>query len=381
MFRIGFSSIFQMFSRKILYFNEPDGLTIWICISLREASLHIFIDESGTFTGVGADAPTVSVLGALVLTSHSLPKLFRRYSRLRANLPKNSKGEVKGSKLNEAQVAAVVELLRKNGAIFCASMIDMATHTPEGIARHREDRSASLAANLTDGHTQELRDGIAALQDRMAGFSDQLYVQGVVMIDLLYRIMQDMIVYHCQRFPKELAELHWVVDAKDPAVVTDWEDWWSKTLVIWLQAMSLQRPGALLPGGDYRHFRRFIFDELPAYLRDVAPPGDRTYGAGVDLQLMFGESFRFSSEPEPGLELVDIVTNALRRGLVGNLDEAGWLPLRGLMIHRSDVYVRPIGIIPDDDRNLALPLRRVMNRLRKGGRIMATSGLQWPDEG
>lgn len=332
--------------------------------------MHIFIDESGTFTGLGKDAPAVSVLGALILATHRLPKLFGKYERLRANLPKNHKGEVKGSKLDEVQVAAVVELLRKNGAIFCASMIDLAGHTAEDIAGHRDRRSASLAANLTDGHKPELRAGVAALQGRMAAFPDQLYVQGAVMIDLLYRIMQDMIVYHCQRFPKELAEFHWVVDAKDPAVVTDWEDWWSKTLVIWLQAMSLEKPGAMLPGGDYRYFRRFIFDELPAYLRDVAPPGDRTYGAGVDLQLMYGESFRFSSAPEPGLELVDIVTNALRRGLVGNLGEAGWLPLRGLMIHRSEVYVSPVGICADDDRKLAQPLLRVMNRFREGGRIM-----------
>jgi hypothetical protein len=92
--------------------------------------LHIFIDESGTFTGVGAEAPAVSTLGALILTSHNLPKLFRKYERLRFNLTKNGKGEVKGSKLNETQVATVVELLRKNGAIFCASMIDLAEHTP-----------------------------------------------------------------------------------------------------------------------------------------------------------------------------------------------------------------------------------------------------------
>lgn len=342
--------------------------------------MHIFIDESGTFTGVGLEAPAVSTLGALILTSHNLPKLFKKYGRLRVTLPKNGKGEVKGSKLSETQVAMVVELLRKNGAIFCASMIDLAGHTAEDIARHRTRQSASLTTNLTEGHTQELRDGVTALQARMAGFSDQLYVQGIVIIDLLYRVMQDMIVYHCQRFPKELAEFHWVVDAKDPAVVTDWEDWWSKTLVIWLQAISLERPGAMLPGGDYRHFRRFILAELPAYLRNVAPPGDRTHGAGVDLQLMYGESFRFSSQPEPGLELVDIVTNALRRGLVGNLGEAGWLPLRGLMIHRSDVYVSPVDLTCRDDRKLARQLLPVMNKFRTGGRIMATRGLQWPDE-
>lgn len=347
---------------------------------LGEAALHIFIDESGTFTGVGADAPAVSTLGALILTSHSLTKLFRRYGRLRANLPKNTKGEVKGSKLDEAQVAALVELLRKNGAIFCASMIDLSGQSAENIAGHRERRIASLAANLTNGHTQELRDGVARLQERMAGFSDQLYVQAVMMVELLYKVMQDMIVYHCQRFPKELAEFHWVVDAKQPAAVTNWEDWWSKTVVIWLQALSLAKPGAMLPGGDYRHFQRFLFDELPEYLKGVTPPGDRSPGAGVNLQMMYGESFTFSSEPLPGLELVDIVTNALRRGLVGNLGETGWRPIRELMIHRSDVYVQALGFGADDEQLVPKPLARVLNRFREGGRIMATLSLEWPDE-
>jgi hypothetical protein len=340
--------------------------------------LHIFIDESGTFTGYGASKPAVSTLGALVIATHRLPKLFHKYARLRANLPKR-KGEVKGSLLSESQVASVIEILRRNGAIFCASMIDLAQHSPKDIAEHRARRSASLTANLTNGHTQELRDGIADLQRRMTGFSDQLYVQGAVMIDLLYQVLQDMIVYHCQRFPKELSKFHWVVDAKDPKAITNWEDWWSKTLVIWLQAMSMQKPGAMLPGGDYRYFRRFIMEELPQYLCDVAPPVDRTYGAAIDLQRMFGENFRFSSDPEPGLEMVDIVTNALRRGLVENLGETGWLPLRTLMIHKRKVYVNPVGFLPPD-RELEGPLLGVMNKFRTGGRIMASPNLRWPDE-
>ena len=86
--------------------------------------MHIFIDESGTFTGVGAEAPAVSTLGALIMPSHRLPKLFKKYGRLRSNLP-TRKGEVKGSLLDERQVAAVTGLLRINGALFCASMIDL----------------------------------------------------------------------------------------------------------------------------------------------------------------------------------------------------------------------------------------------------------------
>lgn len=74
------------------------------------------------------------------------------------------------------------------------------------------------------------------------------------------------------------------------------------------------------------------------------------------------------------------MTNTLRRGLVGNLGEARWLPLRGHMIHRSDVYVSPVGLIRDDDRKLARPLLATMNRFRTGGRIMATRNLQSPDD-
>jgi hypothetical protein len=344
-------------------------LEVQCILSIEGRRLHIFIDESGTFSGLGANRPAVSTVGALILPSHNLPKLFKKYGRIRSNLPKRN-GEVKGSLLNETQIATVVELLRKNGAIFCASMIDLAAHSVDDIASHRDRRRTSLAANLTNGHSRELRDGVAALQDRMASFSDQLYVQGAVMVDLLARVMEEMIVYHCQRFPKELAEFHWVVDAKDPAVVTDWEDWWSKTLVIWLQAISLEQPANMLPNGDYRFFKRFILAELPAYLRDIAPPADRSRGAGIDLQLMYGESFRFLSDPEPGLELVDIVTNALRRALIGNLGELGWLPLRELMIHRSEVYISPVGLFADRKQKIAPSLLPIMNKFTTGGRNM-----------
>lgn len=340
--------------------------------------LHIFIDESGTFTGTGAKQPAVSVIGALVIASHRLPRLLEKYAKLRLALPKR-KGEVKGSQLDEKQVAAVVELLRKNGALFFASMIDLGSHTAEEIANHRDKRSASLSGNLTDKHSKELRNGVADLQRRLAGFPEQLYVQGVVMTDLLYQITDEMIVYHCQRFPKELQEFHWIVDAKNPSAVTDWEDWWSNTIVIWLQSMSLAQPGSFLPGGDYRHFRRFMMDGLPDYVRDANPRAGRSPAMVIDLQKMYRESFSFSSDPEPGLELVDIVTNALRRGLIGNLGDEAWLPLRGLMIHRSDTYVNAVGL-GEAGLTLVKPLARRMNHFRTGGRSMSTRGLVWPED-
>ncbi|WP_066659164.1 MULTISPECIES: hypothetical protein [unclassified Sphingomonas] len=263
--------------------------------------VHIFIDESGTFGAIGSGRSSISVQGALILASHRLPKLFRKYTRLRANLPKR-KGEVKGSLLNEAQVAAVIDLLRRNEGIFCASMIDTGEHTGEEVEKHRQDGVKALAANPVNGHPEELRANVAELQRRMSAFSHQLYCQMMVTLDLLHRVLEESILYHCQRHPKELTEFHWVVDAKAKGHVTDWEDWWANTLVVWLQAMSLRQPANMLLSGDYRHFRRFMFESVPDYFRGVAPRAVGGPSPGFDLQRIFRESFRFSSAPEPGLE-------------------------------------------------------------------------------
>ncbi len=331
--------------------------------------MHIFIDESGNFSGTGGEDSAVSVIGALTFETARLPRIFQKYERLRAKLPKNTSGEVKGSGLSEAQVASVVELLRRNGAIFHAAMIDMADHEAADIAAHRAKRIESLGANLTEEHKPELHAAIADLQGRMAQFSDPLYAQMVLTIDLLRDVMEEIVNYHAQRNPKELAEFHWVVDAKQPKGITDWEDWWHKTIVIWLQALALERPGAFLAEADFTHFQRFRMDVLPAYLAEEVRKRGLRSTSGIDLHRLFTESFRFSSGIEPGLELVDIVTNAQRRALVGNLGEEGWLPLRALMIHRRGLYVEPRGLLAAD-RTVTRAYKRVLNHFREGGRDM-----------
>jgi hypothetical protein len=75
----------------------------------------------------------------------------------------------------------------------------------------------------------------------------------------------------------------------------------------------------------------------------------------------------FVSETTPGLELVDIVTNAVRRALRDSLRRDGWLPIRTLMIHRREQYVQVISLARSD---LVLPPRaiRVLGEFFKGGR-------------
>src|ERR1035437_765700 len=69
--------------------------------------MHIFIDETGSFSGVG-NFPSVSLIGALIIPDANLPSLEKHYGKIRKRLPKADKGEVKGRTLDEQQVGRVV---------------------------------------------------------------------------------------------------------------------------------------------------------------------------------------------------------------------------------------------------------------------------------
>ena len=65
--------------------------------------MHVFIDESGSFTGFHAGS--ISVVGALAVPDEKLGPLKKKYAKIRARLPLE-KGEVKGRLLNEKQIDA-----------------------------------------------------------------------------------------------------------------------------------------------------------------------------------------------------------------------------------------------------------------------------------
>jgi hypothetical protein len=137
-----------------------------------------------------------------------------------------------------------------------------------------------------------------------------------------------MVVFFAQRKPYELGSFAWVVDGKDPAKVTRWEEWWAHYAQGAIATMSKRRPALMLPDNfhaDYSFYDKFnLLDEK----------GEK----GTSLKLLL-KDLRFSSKAEPGLEFVDILTNAVRRALSGNLKKEGWQNIHRLMIHRNEPYI------------------------------------------
>jgi hypothetical protein len=122
-----------------------------------------------------------------------------------------------------------------------------------------------------------------------------------------------------------LATFTWIVDGKEPTKKTNWEKWWSWYACGALASMSKRRPSPVMEGADYSFYERFR--------------GGDGSSEGIDLSLLLAD-LRFSSTVQLELELVDIVVNATRRALIGNLREAGWRRIPTLMVHRREPYIQ-----------------------------------------
>lgn len=329
--------------------------------------MHIFIDESGTFVCDAEKKYSISAVGALVIPTSSMKGFEKLYGRLRRKLPLD-KGEVKGKQLSENQVCEVAAILKKVGAIYEVVTIDMGIHTEEGLQLHKARQSGKFTANLTSEHHPNVVKKVGELRQQLEAMPLQLYVQSVAMGELVYNTLKNADLYHAFRMGSELGEYHWIIDAKELSKVTPWEEWWSLVILPMLESKSFREPLIGVEGGDYRWHDRFKI-ELSEYKKQfVKNPKKSNF---FDLRPVMTEDFRFSSEPEFGLEAVDIMTNTVRRSMSGNFKRHGWLAIPPLMVHRKDQYFSFISLMQEEDSSSSrFPYMKVIRDFRSGGRTM-----------
>jgi hypothetical protein len=294
--------------------------------------MRIFIDESGTFLP-GNQSPGLSLVGALIIPDERFAWISRKYGALRAGFPKEN-GEVKGRLLAETQIAQVVDLLRRNDVLLELVAVDLDANADSHIEAHKSGQARGMTSLLTETD-QPWLSVATKLGVKIAALPNQLYVQSVAMVELVWKATEHAIDYYAQRRPKELSSFHWTIDGKDKNRQTNWETLWAEILVPMLESKSTEEAMRSFGGGDFRYMRGF-FTAAPGRL--PKPPG--ADGSAINIQKLLMDNFRYSSAAEMGLELVDILVNATRRALVGNLRPQGWIDIPTLMIHRNQQYIR-----------------------------------------
>jgi hypothetical protein len=150
--------------------------------------VHIFIDETGSFSGFGTPK-SLSLIGALVIPDTRLAKIEKAYLKRRVDLPKYN-GEVKGRLLDEAQVLSLTRLLRENSAIFRVTAIDFAYHSEAGLTVFKNDQAEKITGGLTDEHEAALKKQTWEFRKRFESYSLPLVVQSILTFKFLPTVLE-----------------------------------------------------------------------------------------------------------------------------------------------------------------------------------------------
>lgn len=110
-------------------------------------------------------------------------------------------------------------------------------------------------------------------------------------------------------------------------------------------------------GEDYSYFDKLTAIRTPPY-----------NDGGIQLKKVFS-NFRFEGNITFGIELVDILTNSVRRALIGNLNQDGWGNISTLIIkEQKESSVRFLTFSQKDD--LALPYLEELSIWNRTGKSM-----------
>src|SRR5216683_1422030 len=176
--------------------------------------MHIYIDESGIFRNPANKSNVASCVVALVIPSSQKVNLLNEYQELTADwFPRGE--EVKGSKLDEQQIASVVALLKRYDVVLEITVIDLGVHDEDEITAFKKQQADNITAHVKPEFNPDLKKQLNDLREAFLKMPNQLFVQAFMMFDLIPHTIQESVLYYSRRIPKELSQFLWTVDAKN----------------------------------------------------------------------------------------------------------------------------------------------------------------------
>jgi hypothetical protein len=297
--------------------------------------MHIYIDESGIFSNPANKDNVACCIAALAVPTTKKKELFKQFKTLTRKW-RDKNGEVKGSKLDEPQIASIIALLRKFDVILELVVIDLGLHTEEEITKYKELQVNSMIGDIPPDHIPEVLKRAQEIQRVFAGLSNQLVIQANLMFLLIPRILYHMILYYARRIPEELQWFYWMVDAKNESK-NAYEDAWSTALYPVMEGQSLKNPVPFAEGGDYSYLEQFTQAPTEKIMRAEDEKGvERGAISSIRLGAIFEKHFEFQdSRWNVGLQMADVLANAAQRALNGRLQISGWGEIGRLMLQRG----------------------------------------------
>jgi hypothetical protein len=331
--------------------------------------MEIFIDEAGQFT----TQSRWSAICALTLPHKEVGQARRKIDFVSRDWPRAPNGELKGGSLDVSHLKILSSVLFERDALLHLSAIDMQDESENGLLEHKRLQCEGLTKHLTVEHHPSLVRQIGNLRSTLERIPMQLYVQTVLMRDLVATIIEDSTLYFSQRRPRELSNFSWTIDAKDPVKITTQEQWWLDTIGPSLESRGRRKPISMLsdPSADYRFF-------LKAYsLRKKLwhPTEPEQIADGYDIKKVVTDNIRFvDSRSDILIQAIDIFASFFRRTLNEELNDAEVAKALGRNQIRRMISGVPqsahILSLSNDDRERSISVGTLLELMTKNGRAM-----------
>jgi len=296
--------------------------------------MKIYIDESGIFSNPNIKPHAVSCIAGLIIPENKEDEIFKKFNDISSNWATDS-GEIKGSRLNEPEVAATISLLKDYQVVLEVCAIDLGIHTNEEIEKHKHLQGDNLVENITPEFHPSLVNQLSELKSKIEKMPNQLYTQFITLTELVNSILRSAMLYYCQAVPETLESFNWIIDAKDNQK-TEYEDIWSILAMGFLQTVFLNNPIKVLDTGDFTSLKKYEYRtaEIPNHLKKYAKK-DINRSSRFDLKKVLTENLYFiDSKMSTGLQIVDILVNTVRRAFNRNLQIGGWGEIGNLMLKK-----------------------------------------------
>ena len=295
--------------------------------------MFIFIDESGTFINPPPGKRNLCCVGALVVPERRCDELLRDFEELRKQWP-GYPHEVKGNALNENQVATIIDLLIEDGVLFFTCATEMSFNSPAKMKEYQQTQAEYMTESISDAHHPQFLEQVFRLRGIFEKMPSQLFVQTVLLTDLIKRVIDQAALHFAMQDPPELGAFRWVIDGKDEKK-TAYEAAWESMAAGLIQGRCIDSPGIAVAEGDYSFFQKNFVDSNQKWPDHLPKPLTRNpQGRGMiwNLKKVLYQSMTFANSADSGgLQLADIISNAFRRALMGRLQRPSYDRLGELM--------------------------------------------------
>lgn len=278
--------------------------------------MHIFIDESGTFT-LASEPGAWCVVAAYVIGSRNRVAAEGALYALKARACRRSTDEIKRRDVSEADYIQFLEDLSAKDGFLVSVATDAGGNIGAAESQMEQVRLIREAIDGLKAPKEKLE--AEALVVAMEALSPQLYVEIICRMHLTWLVVNVGVAHYVRIEPQTLWCMDWCFDAKGGAGAA-FEKAHGPLMAGLAGEMSRAHPMPFVAGADYSNFGRFIRGGAAA-LRPTNPRQTRA-DVMVDAQRVYRERQTFvDSARSPGVQIADLLVSGIAALLRGKFSD------------------------------------------------------------